>query len=901
MPAFLLVLIGAVLGGIVFGAFPHLPGWLLGGMLGLIAGQCILFRRRLAALEGQFECLKNALAVQNKGPQETSAASEETRAAPSVEAFTFEPEPMATTAASVSAAPDLDDAWRRTDPPPAEPSPGRAEPTPTFWESLPEWVTGGNPLVKIGVVILFFGVAFLVKFASEYGLLPIELRLAAVSLGGLALLGTGWRLRERRLRYAAALQGGGVGILYLTIFAALRLYQLLPAELAFGLLVVICALSAFLAVLQDSRTLAILGVSGGFLAPVLASTGSGSHVALFSYYALLNAGIIGIAWYRSWRLLNLVGFVFTFVIGAVWGAQYYRPVHFATTEPFLLLFVGIFVAAGILFARRQPPELRGYVDGTLLFGTPLVAFALQAQLVGPYPQGLAWSAVGFGLFYLACAWLVFAWLGRTARLLAEAFLAFSVLFGTLAIPLALDGRWTAATWGAEGAAMVWIGIRQKRLPARAFGILLLFGAGLFVLRDFSQPTGDLPVANGFFLGCLMISGAALLASWMLHRHRDAVHETERLVGIVLFAWGMLWWFGAGGLEIKRHLSPDLLQGGLLLFVALSAALCGFLEGRLAWPLLSWPALALLPLAAALFLAGCTHLPHPFANGGALGWPVALLLLYRVLFRQDHFRGALLRPAHAAALWLTTAVLTVESAWWIDRLVDGAGVWPLVAWGLVPALVLLLLSTSGQRLDWPVRQYRPTYLVLGMGPVALAAWAWAGYANIASNGEPWPLVYAPLLNPLDVAIGFVALGLWSWQAQLFRLPPFPIERRHLRAVLALSLFCWFNGMLVRTVHHWGGVPFDFTAMSRSILLQTSFSIAWTLIALGVMVIATRRRIRFAWLIGAALLTVVIGKLFLVDLSGTGSIERIISFVGVGLLILLIGWFSPAPPGEERKSA
>ena len=97
----------------------------------------------------------------------------------------------------------------------------------------------------------------------------------------------------------------------------------LPAGPAFVLLLAVAALSAVLAVLQDSLALAVLGAAGGFLAPILASTGDGSHVALFSYYAVLNGGILAIAWFKSWRLLNVTGFAFTFGIATVWGCLLY--------------------------------------------------------------------------------------------------------------------------------------------------------------------------------------------------------------------------------------------------------------------------------------------------------------------------------------------------------------------------------------------------------------------------------------------------------------------------------------------------------------------------------------------------------------------------------------------------
>jgi len=157
------------------------------------------------------------------------------------------------------------------------------------------------------------GVVFRRRFSAQIcrraQSVPIELRLAAVAAGAVALLVVGWRLRESRSGYALILQGGGVGVLYLTVFAALRLYQLVPAEFAFAVLVGIAACSAMLAVLQDSRALAITGAAGGFVAPILTSTGGGNQRSrFFSFYAVLDAGILAIRYYKAWRELNLVGF-----------------------------------------------------------------------------------------------------------------------------------------------------------------------------------------------------------------------------------------------------------------------------------------------------------------------------------------------------------------------------------------------------------------------------------------------------------------------------------------------------------------------------------------------------------------------------------------------------------------
>jgi uncharacterized membrane protein len=116
-------------------------------------------------------------------------------------------------------------------------------------------------------------------------------------------------------------------------------------------------------------------------------------------------------------------------------------------------------------------------------------------------------------------------------------------------------------------------------------------------------------------------------------------------------------------------------------------------------------------------------------------------------------------------------------------------------------------------------------------------------------------------------------------------------------LAALAFIWLNAVLLRTLHQWFSVPFGLEQLMASTLVQTSLSIFWAILALVTMLVATRKRYRLVWIVGAVLLAVVIAKLFLIDLSRTGSVERIVSFVGVGLLMLIVGYFSPLPPASE----
>src|SRR5690606_5707324 len=296
------------------------------------------------------------------------------------------------------------------------------------------WVTVGNVPVKVGMLVLLAGVAALLKYASDQGWLrmPVELRLAGVALAAIAGLAFGWRQRQARPAFALALQGGAIGVLLLVVFAAFKVYGLLPATAAFGLSIALVAGLCVLAVLQDSRSMAGLGIVAGFLAPIWLSTGSGNHVALFSYYAVLNAAIVAIAWVRSWRLLNLLGFVFTWGIGIAWGVLAYAPEYRDTTQPFLALFFAFYLLLPILFARRQPEGRRDLVDGCLVFGTPLVAFSLQAALLEGGRMALAYCALGLAVLYAALAWAM----GRRGRhmVLGQAYALLAVGFATLAVP-----------------------------------------------------------------------------------------------------------------------------------------------------------------------------------------------------------------------------------------------------------------------------------------------------------------------------------------------------------------------------------------------------------------------------------------------------------------------------------
>ncbi len=1017
-----------------------------------------------------------------------------------------------------------------------------------------DWLFGGNTVLRVGVVLLFLGLAFLLRYATEGMVVPIELRYAGVAASALGLLGLGWWLRQRNSSYALILQGTGIAVLYLTVFAAMRLHPLLDSKAALGLLVAVTVFSAILAVTQNAMGLAAAAALGGFAAPILTSTGSGNHVALFSYFILLNAGILAIAWFKAWRMLNLIGFVGTFGIGFAWGLRSYTPELLWSTEPFLIVFFLVYLAIGLLFTRRKLLEMSDapedgsrdamlrwsarkgdYVDGSMLFGPPLVGFGLQFALVQHLEFAAAFSALALGMIYMGLARVL---MGGRAVLLAETCLALGVIFGSLAIPLGLDARWTAAAWAVEGAGISWLGLRQQRPFARIFALLLQLGSALAFVSELhagegsllegawlgalmlgcallfsfyqlhkaepghvanwerqAQPVlavlglgflyllaplfffthgtaiawafaglatlfiglrlqsraflftafavqllggalflmrlqgadGDSAVLNAgwngllsasliglaliggmllaarddmvrndprllrglsvvllaglvlinlavlfvlpwqtasgvwaasglliiwlslylkqrvsfvfglllqllggaaflaagpFLLGPLQSEGlrplahsgfwtplvlglAALVGAWRLQRAHAAqeldVLSLQRLSELLLI-WGAGWWALAWVSEVLRFAPANLQGSWLLLVAAISVAVWTVLALRLKWPALGLLCTLLIPAAGCVLVAtGHSHY-HPAADFGWLAWLAIFAVHFFSLKRLAPMLPARARStAHVLGCWLLMTVLMLELRYGLLLLSEQYNAWRWLAWAILPGLYLVLMATP-RTLPWPVSAQPREYRVYAAAPMALLMLGWFWLTNTFSDGNSEPLPYVPLLNPLELGLLFALFGIYVWARNAVEQSTNRWSRIGYIAQLiaGVSLFAFFTALVMRTAHQWMGVPYALDALLDSMFVQAGLSIVWTLIALGLMIGGHLRHRREVWLVGAVLIAVVVAKLFFVELSNRGGLARIVSFIGVGVLLLVVGYFAPLPPKRPEPA-
>ncbi len=653
---------------------------------------------------------------------------------------------------------------------------------------------------------------------------------------------------------------------------------------------------------------------------------------LFSYYLVLNAAIAWIASRKAWKLLNLVGFFFTFAIGTAWGVMRWEPSLLASTEPFLIAHVALYLWICVGYSRQlaalATPRLP-YVDGGLLFGLPIAAFGLQAAMLRHVPYGLAASAAVMSAVYLLLGRWLWRTLGERLRLLTEGMLALGVVFLALIAPFALDDRWTAAAWALQGAGMVWVALRQRRAWALGFGLLLQLLAALRYWAEVPAVGEGLPFANAAFLGTLLLALAALANARSLSLAAEAspaqapegtpamdqvwVRSVLHLLHGLLLALGVLHLVAGGELQLQAldWAVPDLEQRRVGWF-ALLALLGEGLHARLRWPALAWPARALLGLAMLGSLGEAFGAWWAPAGGWARWWPEGLLEAARllaigiwVLRRLD--QGVAGRPARGSL-----AVEPLALGWY--ALLQGALLGYAIgahfiqrheAW--TPALVLVapcLLCFAALRrwpAAWPVAPHPQAWWRgfvlpwLGLGAL------WVLGVNLLADGGMAPLPYVPLLNPVDLGHALLALlALRTWQVATME-----STRRALMLSGGAAAFVWLNGLLVRSLHQWAGSPMWLDGAFDSGLVQMSLSVLWATLALAAMGVAARKAglasARALWLAGAALLGVVVAKLLLIDLSHTSALQRIGSFMGVGLLMLVIGYLAPLPPARREPTA
>src|SRR5439155_1641983 len=321
-------------------------------------------------------------------------------------------------------------------PRPAAPPPVAAPRVEIDWEQL----FGVRAAAGLGGVALALAGLLFFKYSIEHGLIPPWLRVVLGTLVGVACIaGSEWKLRRRYARTAAALAGAGMVVLYAAFWAASIRYGLVPIPLAFVLMVAVTASGCVLSWRHTSQVIASLGLVGGFLTPLLLSTGADRPIGLFGYVLLLDTGLLYLARQRRWPVLALLSLAGTVFYQALWIGTRMGPDR-------LLLGLAILGAFALLFAVA--PRLAGGEEADLEWliaqaGGVLVPFAFVLYFASSTRLGLHFHSYGILLVPLSAA---AGWIARAQR-------TYRIGLGTAAATVAIVGVWLFTR--AVGAGLAW--------------------------------------------------------------------------------------------------------------------------------------------------------------------------------------------------------------------------------------------------------------------------------------------------------------------------------------------------------------------------------------------------------------------------------------------------------------
>lgn len=408
---------------------------------------------------------------------------------------------------------------------------------------------GENLINKIGIAITVIGVAIGAKYSIEHQLISPLTRIVLGYLMGLGLLGLSIKLKKKYENYSAVLVSGAIAILYFMTYSAYSFYDLLPQIFAFTLMVVFTAFTVVAAVNYNKQVIAHIGLVGAYAVPFLLSEGSGKVAILFSYMAIINIGILLIAFKKYWKPLYYSSFLLTWLIFFLWFMTKYQATeHFGLSLIFLSIFFATFYSIFLAYKLVQKEKFETG-DIILLLANSFIFYGIGYSILSTHKIGEQL----LGLFTLCNAIIHFSVSAVIYRLkLADRNLFFLVaglvlVFITIAIPVQLDGNWVTLLWVFEAALLFWIG-RTKNVPVyEKLSYPLMFLAFFSITQDWltiynnyypEQPgTRLLPLFNINFLSSVLFMALFIFINYLNNnrKYTSSLFPQKALNSIITFS------------------------------------------------------------------------------------------------------------------------------------------------------------------------------------------------------------------------------------------------------------------------------------------------------------------------------------------------------------------------------
>ena len=395
---------------------------------------------------------------------------------------------------------------------------------------------GSHWLNRIGIAAVLIGVSYFLKYAFDNNWIGPAGRVTVGLLAGIGIVVWSERFRSRGYQvFSYSLKALGVGVLYLSLWAAFHVYALIPSGVAFAAMLAVTASTAALAISQDAEILAAFALTGGFTTPLLLATGVNKELQLFSYVALLDLAAVLMVARKPWRRLLALAFVGTLVLYIGWDSEFYNRSQLNLTLAFATLFFIIFAVAPLL-ARQPEGEIAPFaaIPLFLAFINAVVYFVqVYAMFEEVDKHAMAWFALALAAVYIFLSKQTQRYYPDPANIqrLHYLHLALAIGFITVAIPIRLDGHWITIGWLVEAAVLLWLGdrIRSTFLNAFAIGAIALGVVRLLAVDNFEVATLIFNARMATFAVAIAVLGAlACYAS----RRPDEFNQRSAQIAIV---------------------------------------------------------------------------------------------------------------------------------------------------------------------------------------------------------------------------------------------------------------------------------------------------------------------------------------------------------------------------------
>jgi uncharacterized membrane protein len=355
---------------------------------------------------------------------------------------------------------------------------------------------GSHWLNRIGITAVLIGISYFLKFAFDNNWIGPAGRVAIGLLAGIGVVVWSELFRAKGYKaFSYSLKAVGIGTLYLSLWAAFQIYNLIPSSAAFVMMLAVTSATAAMAWTQDAQLLAAFALAGGFTTPLLLSTGQNREVALFTYVLLLDVATLFLVVFKPWRRLLVMSYAGTLLLYIGWYASFYSRSQLGLTLTFATLFFAIFAIAPLITLQPEGEQsLLASIPAVVAFVNAVVYFLQAYVMIEEVDKtNLAWFALALATVYIVLSRQVHPRTGHSgksaagsAQVLHFLHLAVALGFITVAIPIRLDAHWITIGWFVEAGILLWVGERVKSemlnmfaLAALALGVVRLLAIDNF--------------------------------------------------------------------------------------------------------------------------------------------------------------------------------------------------------------------------------------------------------------------------------------------------------------------------------------------------------------------------------------------------------------------------------------